>query len=146
MQSTLTRRFTQGLTFTLSYTFSKQLDNLVASPRNPFNNALEKAPGVIDHPHVGAAIFVYQLPFGAGHKINSSSRIVSAALSHWQISGLVFYSSGSPLVIGGTCTSGAFSERAIRTTTHHSREARGSTATSGAVAGMSRPRRTLIRL
>jgi hypothetical protein len=31
---------------------------------------------------------------------------VSAVISHWQISGLVTYSSGAPLVIGGTCTSG----------------------------------------
>lgn len=106
LQSTLTRRFSQGLTFTLSYTFSKQLDDLVATPRNPYNNALEKGPGVIDHPHVGTLIFVYQLPFGAGHKLNSGSKIVSSILSHWQLSGLATYTSGSPLVIGGTCTSG----------------------------------------
>jgi len=106
LQTTLTRRFAQGLTFTLAYTFSKQLDDLVGTPRNPYNDALEKGPGTIDHPHVGSLIFVYQLPFGAGHKLNSSSKIVSAALSHWQISGLVTYTSGAPLVIGGTCTSG----------------------------------------
>ncbi len=74
--------------------------------RNPYDDSLEKGPGVIDHPHVGTATFVYQLPFGAGHKLNSSSKIVSGALSHWQLSGIVFYSSSSPLVIGGTCTSG----------------------------------------
>jgi hypothetical protein len=55
---------------------------------------------------VGTLIFVYQLPFGAGHKLNSGSKIVSSMLSNWQISGLATYSSGSPLVIGGTCTSG----------------------------------------
>jgi hypothetical protein len=106
LQTTLTRRFAQGLTFTLAYTFSKELDDLVGSPRNPFNNALERGPGAIDHPHVGSLIFVYQLPFGAGHKMNSGSRIVSAAISHWQLSGLVTYTSGAPLAIGGTCTSG----------------------------------------
>ena len=45
LQTTLTRRFAQGLTFTLAYTFSKQLDDLVGTPRNPFNDALEKGPG-----------------------------------------------------------------------------------------------------
>src|ERR1700730_4077399 len=54
----------QGLTFTLAYTFSKQLDDLVGTPRNPFDNSLEKGPGAIDHPHVGSLIFVYHLPFG----------------------------------------------------------------------------------
>jgi hypothetical protein len=106
LQTTLVRRFAQGLTFTLAYTYSKQLDDLVGSPRNPFNNALEKGPGTIDHPHVGSLIFVYQLPFGAGHKLNSSSKALSAVMSHWQLSGLATYSSGAPLVIGGTCTSG----------------------------------------
>ena len=106
LQTTLTRRFAQGLTFTLAYTFSKQLDDLVGTPRNPYNDALEKGPGTIDHPQVGSLIFVYQLPFGKGHKLNSSSKIVSGALSGWQISGLVTYTSGAPLVIGGTCTSG----------------------------------------
>ncbi len=105
LQTTLTHRFNRGLTFTLAYTFSKQLDDLVTA-RNPFDDSLEKGPGVIDHPHVGTATFVYQLPFGAGHKLNSSSKIVSGTLSHWQLSGIVFYSSSSPLVIGGTCTSG----------------------------------------
>lgn len=106
LQTTLTRRFSQGLTFTLAYTFSKELDDLVASPRNPFDDSLEKAPGAIHHAHVGSLIFVYQLPFGAGHKLNSGSKVVSAVLSHWQISGLATYQSGAPLVIGGTCTSG----------------------------------------
>jgi len=106
LQTSLTRRFAQGFTFTLSYTFSKELDDLVGSPRNPYNNGLERAPGVIDHPHVGTLIFVYQLPFGKGHKLAAGSRVVSAILGNWQLSGLVTYTSGSPLTIGGTCTSG----------------------------------------
>ena len=106
LQTTLTHRFSKGLTFTLAYTFSKQLDDLVGSPRNPFNDSLERAPGTIDHAHVGSLIFVYQLPFGAGHKLNSGSPVVSAIISHWQISGLATYQSGAPLTIGGTCTSG----------------------------------------
>jgi hypothetical protein len=89
----------------VNYTFSKELDDLVG-PRNPFNNSLEKGPGAIDHPHVATATFVYQLPFGAGHKLSGGSKVVGAVLSHWQLSGIFMYSSGSPLSIGGTCTSG----------------------------------------
>lgn len=105
LQLTLERRFAQGLTFTINYTYSKELDDL-ANPRNPFNDALEKAPGAIDHPHVATATFVYQLPFGAGHQLNSQSRVLSSVISHWQLSGIFFYSTGSPLTISGTCTSG----------------------------------------
>ena len=107
LQTTLTRRFSQGLTFTLAYTFSKQLDNLVAAPRNPFDNSLEKGPGVIDHPHVGSLPSSSTSYLSApATRLNSSSQDRERRVSHWQISGLVIYTSGSPLVIGGTCTSG----------------------------------------
>jgi hypothetical protein len=106
LQVTLTRRFSRGLTFTAAYTFSKELDDLVSSPRNPFNDALEKAPGAIDHPTVATVTFVYQLPFGAGHALNSGSKFLSAAISNWQVSGIFLFTNGAPLTIGGTCTSG----------------------------------------
>jgi hypothetical protein len=105
LQVTLDRRFAHGLTFTVNYTFSKELDDLVTA-RNPFNDSLEKGPGTIDHPDVATATFVYQLPFGAGHTLNSGSRVLSGVISHWQFSGIFFYTSGAPLTIGGTCTSG----------------------------------------
>ena len=55
---------------------------------------------------MATATFVYQLPFGADHTLNSGSKLLSSALSNWQLSGIFLFTSGSPLVIGGTCTSG----------------------------------------
>ena len=66
LQATFNRRFASGLTFTGGYTFSKELDNLLASARNPFDYALEKSRGSIDHRHVFMGTVSYQLPFGAG--------------------------------------------------------------------------------
>lgn len=105
LQVSLNHRFSNGLTFMINYTFSKELDDL-AGVRDPTKDYLEKAPGVIDHPHVAAATFVYQLPFGAGHTLTSGNHLVSSAISNWQISGIFTYTSGSPLTITGTCVGG----------------------------------------
>jgi hypothetical protein len=106
LQVSFNRRYSSGLTFMLGYTFSKELDDL-ATPRNPFNNALERAPGTIDRPHVFTGTFVYALPFGAGHALGNSNGFVGALVSNWQISGIVSFSSGAPLSITANgCTSG----------------------------------------
>jgi Carboxypeptidase regulatory-like domain/TonB dependent receptor len=105
LQISLNHRFAHGLSAMVNYTFSKELDDL-AGVRDPNKDFLEKGPGTIDHPHVAQATFVYQLPFGAGHNLNSGSKVVSGILSHWQLSGLFTFSSGAPLTITGTCTGG----------------------------------------
>jgi hypothetical protein len=105
LQVALTHRFANGLTFMVNYTFSKQLDDL-AGVRDPNKDFLEKAPGTIDHPHVATATFVYQLPFGGGHKWKSDNKALNAAIGNWQLSGIFTYSSGAPLTITGTCTGG----------------------------------------
>jgi hypothetical protein len=49
----------------------------------------------------------YQLPFGAGHKLNPGSAVPRALVSGWTVSGIVSFTTGSPLALAGTaCTSG----------------------------------------
>jgi hypothetical protein len=98
LQITFNRRFSHGLTFMLGYTYSKEMDNL-ATDRDPFNNNLERAPGLIDHPHVFTGTFVYALPFGSGHKLTSGNAVIRNLVSHWNLSGIVTFSSGGPLSI-----------------------------------------------
>jgi hypothetical protein len=105
LQISLNHRFAHGLSAMVNYTFSKELDDL-AGVRDPNKDFLEKGPGGIDHPHVAQATFVYQLPFGAGHNLNSGSKVVSGIVSHWQLSGLFTFTTGAPLSITGTCTGG----------------------------------------
>jgi len=105
LQISLNHRLTHGLSFMVNYTWSKELDDL-ASPRDPNKDYLEKGPGSIDHPQVAAATFVYQLPFGKGQKWNSGNKVLSTAMGGWQFSGIFTFTSGAPLAIGGTCTSG----------------------------------------
>jgi len=47
--------------------------HLLGTPRNPFNAALEKAPGTINRTHVFTGTYVYALPFGAGRPMNRAT-------------------------------------------------------------------------
>jgi hypothetical protein len=107
LQVNFNRRFSKGLTFTGGYTFSKELDNLFASTRNPFDYSLEKARGTIDHTHVFTLSWAYQLPFGPGRPMNPNNAVARALVGGWTVSGIVSYSTGAPLTITGTaCNSG----------------------------------------
>jgi Carboxypeptidase regulatory-like domain/TonB dependent receptor len=105
LQVSLNHRFGNGLTFMVNYTFSKELDDL-AGVRDPNKDFLEKAPGVLDHAHVATATLVYQLPFGAGHTLNSGNMVLRSIMSNWQISSLFTFSTGAPMTVTGTCTGG----------------------------------------
>ena len=53
------------------------------------------------------ASFAYQLPFGAGHSLNPGNAVARALVSGWTVSGIVTFTTGSPLALVGTaCTSG----------------------------------------
>jgi hypothetical protein len=103
LQISVNHRFAEGLSVMFNYAYSKELDDLVGV-RDPNKDFLEKGPGTIDHPSVASATFVYQLPFGKGHKL--SAGVLNPVVGHWQISGLFTYQGGAPLSITGTCTGG----------------------------------------
>ena len=106
-QFKITRRMSSGLTFSLGYTRSKELDNLLATPRDPFNWDLEKARGAIDHTNVFTGIVTYQLPFGAKRSFNPDDVLLRAVISNWTLSGIVSYATGAPLALAtGNCTAG----------------------------------------
>ena len=107
IQATFNRRFAKGLTFTGGYTFSKELDNLLASARNLFDYELEKSRGGIDHRHVFTGTVSYQLPFGAGRRLNPGNAVARALISRWNVSGVVTFATGAPLALtGSACNAG----------------------------------------
>ncbi len=106
LQATFNRRFAGGLTFNAGYTFSKELDNLLNTTRNPFDYSLEKSRGTIDRMHVFTSSAAYQLPFGAGRHLDPANKVVRALISHWTLSGIVTFTSGAPLELVGTACNG----------------------------------------
>jgi hypothetical protein len=107
LQATFSRRFANGFTFSTGYTFSKELDNLLAATRNPFDYTLEKSRGGTDHRHVFTASSTLQLPFGAARALDPKNAVARAIVSHWTLSGLVSFTSGAPLsLVGSACNAG----------------------------------------
>jgi hypothetical protein len=105
LQTTLNRRISNGLTFMINYTFSKEMDDL-AGVRVPGADYLENSVGSLDRKHVLQSTIVYKLPFGAGRRFHSSNFIVDGIAGGWQIAGIFQANTGAPISVGGTCTGG----------------------------------------
>jgi len=103
LQVSFNRRMSGGLTFMGNYTFSKEEDDL-AGVRVPGQDNLEWSVGALDRKHVAQGTFVYQLPFGEGHKLTTDNPVLRTAISGWQISGIVQEASAAPISVTGSCT------------------------------------------
>ncbi|HEX8775590.1 MAG TPA: TonB-dependent receptor [Pyrinomonadaceae bacterium] len=101
--ASLTRRFTDGFSFTGAYTWSKTIDDSTnelntsaVNPRraqNAFNMRDERGLSTLDIPHRLSASFVYDLPFFN----RSSNRFLKTALGGFQISAIFQAQSGQPI-------------------------------------------------
>jgi len=98
------RRYSSGLAFALSYTYSKSLDTVgdgtgdASAP--PYVYAWRQTmygPSSFDVRQRAVVSFVYLLPFGAGKKfLGSSNRLTNALIGGWQVSGIGTFESGRP--------------------------------------------------
>ena len=103
LQVSVNKRVSGGLTFMANYTFSKEMDDL-AGVRLPGADNLERSVGTVDRKNVAQGTFLYQLPFGAGHKLSSDNVALRQAISGWQFAGIYQAASGAPISVTGTCT------------------------------------------
>ena len=105
----LKRRFANGLTFDIAYTFSKLMSNNDESlgvgaitggspqiPQDFGNYAAEKSVSVFDRTHRFVTNFLYEIPMPRFVESNAWSK---ALLGGFQISGIVSYQSGQPFTI-----------------------------------------------
>jgi len=101
---TLRNRGWRGLTYDLNYSFSKSLDQggrtqgFINGFDDSFNPNAMYGPSYFDRTHVFNAIFNYDLPFGQGHKLGSSSGAINRFIGGWSFSGVFRANSGLPLV------------------------------------------------
>ncbi len=109
-------RFSKGLYFLNSFTWSKSLGNseqelevaggvTVANVQNIYNLAAERGPSSFDVKLVNVSTMVYQLPFGKGRKYGSTlNPVVDAFLGGWEVNTINTANSGLPLNIQYTPT------------------------------------------
>ncbi len=106
-EATLEKRFSRGLSFRASYTFSKSIDesqeHLAAGgtgsfTQNAYNLGERRGPSDFDIKHRVAGAYIYELPFGRGR-----AYLKSGAISHivggWRVSGTGGWRTGRPFTV-----------------------------------------------
>jgi hypothetical protein len=108
LQVSLNGRQQHGLTYLVSYTWSKSLDLGCSgwygvegcSIQNPYNLQADKGPSATDLPQIFSTAWVYALPFGKGGKFSSGSPVVNALIGGWNLNGVLSLNSGTAFDVG----------------------------------------------
>lgn len=106
LQAKLEKRFTQGSTVVVAYTWSKLIsdggDNAWASAgsRDNYCRACDRSISPYNQPHRFVSSFTYELPFGRGKSMGSNwNPVVNSVLGNWQFNGIFTLNSGLPIQI-----------------------------------------------
>jgi len=103
----LERRYANGFSFLVSYTFSKSIDdgsgssNFTGTPSNAqcrCDLRGTKGPSAFDLTHRLVANYTYELPFGKGKRLFTSGPL-EKGLGGWQLNGITSSQSGPPFQI-----------------------------------------------
>jgi hypothetical protein len=117
MQLQLNKRVSEGLTFLVSYTVSKNItDADSAGPgvsgfigtnsfigENSYNRKAEKAVSQLDTPQSLVMSFFYELPLGHGKRFMNDSAVKDRVFGGWYTSAILSYRSGTPTEVYGNC-------------------------------------------
>lgn len=106
-QFTLRKRFQQGLSFDLNYTYSHSLDTASDNEssgsitgvniQNPLNLDINKGSSDFDVRHLINANYIYELPFGKGKPfLNGGGKLANAIFGGWTMTGIVRWNTGLP--------------------------------------------------
>ncbi len=101
--ASLSRRYSNGLQFLVSYTWSKSMSILDADngiPQTIYHPEYDYAPASFDRTHNLLLSAVYDLPFGPGRKFATSNNWFNRAfVGGWQLSGVQQFATGQPISI-----------------------------------------------
>lgn len=107
LQVSLEKRYTNGLSFLVSYNLSRMMSNTNSGFTSFANLSLnkdnQKAEWSIDNndqPNMINIAGTYELPIGKGRRFLDHGGIVNTLFGGWQISPLLTYASGTPLYTG----------------------------------------------
>jgi len=104
----LQRRFNQGLTYLLSYTFARSIDivsglrsnaNDVTFPQDTFNPKGDRALSAFHVKNRLAYSTLYEIPIGKGRALLNRGGVSNVVLGGWQIGSIVTVMSGNPMNI-----------------------------------------------
>lgn len=99
LQTRVQKRFSHGVMFTASYTWSKFMESM--DKLNPTDPRPEHVISGADRPQVFVVSTIYELPFGRGKRwLSSASGWRNQVAGGWQIQGIYQGQSGPPLAWG----------------------------------------------
>jgi hypothetical protein len=122
LQTSLERRWSNGLALTASYTWSKTMDPGSSgffgvegnSIQNPYNMKADHSVSSYDVPHNLVLSWVYDLPLGKSKALRTGNKMVDDVIGNWQINGLADIRSGQPVnvtIAGDIANTGNNGER-----------------------------------
>ena len=117
----LEQRFSRGLSYLVSYTRSKLVDDassvfdasILTGPvanfpvADSFNRRLERDYSTGDIPHVFVASAVWDIPLGVNRRSRATG-VVGAIVNDWTLTGVLTLQSGIPIAITQTTNNNAF--------------------------------------
>lgn len=101
----LRRRFSKGLSYGVSYTWSHNfadfVDNLTggSTPANAYNYSLERSNSPFDVRHKFVANAVWNVPVGKGGLLLNNDGLASRLLGGWQMNTIVTLQTGLPFTV-----------------------------------------------
>jgi hypothetical protein len=120
MQLRVNRRFADGFTMDVNYTWSKALDdtdthednqgfNAGGTSRNYdiYNLEVNRRISHSDIPHRFVGSFLYDLPFARGRALEVSNDVLRALVAGWQFGGSLIWQTGFPIGISGASNGAA---------------------------------------
>jgi hypothetical protein len=108
LSAKLTKRYSSGLTYLFSYTWSKSIDDAsgirvhngdTLFPQNSNCLACERGLSIFNTASRLVGSVLYDIPVGKGRRVDISSRVLNAAAGGWQLGSIFTYQSGFPLTI-----------------------------------------------
>jgi hypothetical protein len=112
LQASITKRMTNGVSFSFNYVWSHMLDDMDSSGwgshSGPQDYSIAAEPGStysnsnFDVRHAFKGYAVYELPIGRGKKFLNSNALLDAVTGGWQISGTLLLSTGNPFSVVGS--------------------------------------------
>jgi len=98
LQAQFQKRWGANSTFVFNYTWSHNLTNNPSdrsnAPQNTYDIAAEYGPSSLDRRHNVTASYVYEFPW-----MREQSGVTGHILGGWEVSGLFYYYTGTPLTV-----------------------------------------------
>ncbi len=108
LSAKLTKRYSAGLTYLVSYTWSKSIDESSSIrthdgdtlfPQNSNCLRCERALSIFNAASRLVSSVLYDIPLGKGRQMNIQNPVANALVGGWQVGSIFTYQSGFPLTI-----------------------------------------------